>query len=403
MDSLIDNISRKNILERRIPYQSLHSYKNLIKPLNTVPRKFRRIMNKFSAGVFTPQAERHDKAFFLPLHSLKKVHITRSRIAEHMVYDTNLNPIFIANHIKSGYRDYSDNPSLPAYPDFSLDDFQVINGPCYYMGFLIPHYGHFILETLTRFWWALENDIDENTKFIFYLHGHPDDGDPTDEEMQNKIFDGYWSDYLSALGIHEDNFIAISGPTLVENVLIPQCAVSLSDDWAPDCFVAREAATVWHYLNNNMAKSNGTAQSDEKIYLSRGKVENPFRARRITNEDDIEHLLRSKGYSVYYPEDFSSEFEKQHMLSNCRELVAPMGSGLLSSVFMPPKGRTISLNSDKLCRRTPSIDQQASVDLICNHTSFAHFEDDYDGEEGGDTTFNIDELEKSLNRVRKLV
>ena len=45
-----------------------------------------------------------------------------------------------------------------------------INDKCIYLGFLTKHYGHFIIESLSRFWIFLKNNSIENIndyKYIF--------------------------------------------------------------------------------------------------------------------------------------------------------------------------------------------------------------------------------------------
>lgn len=69
--------------------------------------------------------------------------------------------------------------------------------------------------------------------------------------------------------------------------------------------------------------------SSSKLYISRQETD---RGRRVANYDEIEDLLRSRGFESYVFESFSVS-EQVRMISNADVILAPHGAGLANMLF----------------------------------------------------------------------
>ncbi|MBV7328054.1 glycosyltransferase family 61 protein [Chloroflexi bacterium TSY] len=81
-----------------------------------------------------------------------------------------------------------------------------------------------------------------------------------------------------------------------------------------------------------------------RLYLSRKKLKGLRHS--IVNENEVEQLFRSFGFTVIYPERMS--FEKQVVLYSKAEIIAGFGgSAMHNSVFMPKDSLVINLGNVK--------------------------------------------------------
>ncbi len=372
MAPYIPKTQYKDLFRRLYTHEDLASFETLTHHLSEPPDYYKHSL-AFSPANFTPTSIDVDGAYLFPFVAPQQV--PQSRIIEHVVYDHELNPVTIANHIKAFYNGYEDHPDLPAYPFSKNTILEHIPGTSYYMGLLLPHFGHFILEVITRLWCRLKDEEKKLSKFIFHIVGQRDE-----EGIKQNLFGGYWKAYFDAFGITPDNFVVANRPLHCDNLIVPQCALSIGVYRAPDCFLSKDAVRVWRETHRRIIDSTPHTDQNsayERIYISRRKVENPFQGRLLENEEDIEQLLMKKGFHILYPEDIKSEAEKHVILSQCRTLTALSGSGLMNSVFLPKGSKVLQIISDQINRGLPGLEQQISIDTLCEHHSYVYYQDDY--------------------------
>ena len=320
-----------------------------------------RMMN----SVFTcinPRYEILNDVLFLPY--AENYHIPSSGFFEHWAYDENLNPIAIANHYKPVLRGYKDHHLLPKYP-FSNFNCETLNGYFYYMGMLNLHYGHFIQESLTRFWLALEkpNLVGGNTKFVFHVMKNFNHND------KMKLFNSNLKQFLTALGLNENNILLIQKPIVLENVIVPESSIGISDG---NCYLSDNAKSVWNYLNEKMSTVGYESINNvsNKIYLSRKKVKNPIQGRVLVNESELESSLVELGFDIICPEDYDQN-QMQAILNQTKVIVGAPGSGLQNSFFIPKPAKTIGISTKAIIRINPGLNHQIHTDIICGHKTNA--------------------------------
>ena len=76
-----------------------------------------------------------------------------------------------------------------------------------------------------------------------------------------------------------------------------------------------------------------------RVYLAR----KPFRHRRLTNSDAIQHAARTLGFEIVYPEDLSFS-EQATIVQNADVVVAPEGSAIFLCFFARPDSRLCILS-----------------------------------------------------------
>lgn len=318
-------------------------------------------------SMIRPKYECHEGAYLFPYQS--NYHIPNSGIFEHWAYDKHLNPIKIADHYKPVLKGYSDHRLLPVYPFRAPFEVLKCKGDHYYMGMLNPHYGHFIQESVTRFWLALNNShvVNNKTKFVFHVFGN------CPQNYISELFNKNISQYLTALGISKKQIVLVSQPCRFENIVIPESSVSISDG---NCYMAKEAKTVWAHLNQNMSKrvKGFPFQPPKKIYLSRRKVKNPIQGRILINEPQLEEALERMGFFILMPENYDQN-EMQYLLSECDFIAGAPGSGLQNSFFIPNHTITLGITTRPIIDINPGLNHQIHTDIVCGNDTNAYVSD----------------------------
>ena len=318
----------------------------------------RMMESKFTC--FNPKYRIVENVLLLPYS--EPYHIPSSGFFEHWAYDKYLNPIMIANHYKPILKGYKDHDFLPSYP-FKNFKSKKIAGNYYYMGMLNPHFGHFIQESITRFWLALEkpNLLNTKTKFVFHV---------LKNFNKEAFFNSNLTQFLTALGMTKNNIIFVQEPIVLESVIIPESGISISDG---NCYLSEQSKKVWNYVNHSMTDINKKSVANitsGKVYLSRSKVKNPIQGRVLTNEAELECNLLKLGFNIVNPEDYDQN-EMQAILNKTKVIAGAPGSGLQNSFFIPHTATTIAFTTKPIIAINPGLNHQIHTDLICGNKTNA--------------------------------
>ncbi|MCF7971120.1 MAG: glycosyltransferase family 61 protein [Methylococcaceae bacterium] len=332
-------------------------------------QRYKGFYKDVSVGIF------YDKKIVLEGEAIFFPHtapdIITCKIKEHVAYDDCLNPIYDANFLRPDRIGYTDHSALPCYPDFSnsISKIRVIDGTVIYLGTFIFHYGHFILESISR----IKEGLSVNgVKFAFHIQSHFNR-----EKVLLRLKSGYWMDYFNALNIDINEIIFIDEPILFENIKISSQSLILS---YKNCYISNEARLSGRYINDIMKNNyNGDFKiSSEKIYLSRAST--PTSKRKLINEVIVENYFFQKGFKIVRPEELSSEYEKHFILSNAKIIAGVPGSGLLNTFFVPEGSITIALEQSEI--PSVALNHQIQVDFSCGHSTYVYFSDKKENIEG---------------------
>lgn len=181
-----------------------------------------------------------------------------------------------------------------------------------YLGWLFGHYGHFLTESLSRFWYCFDDACPRK----YLVHAN---------YRSLSEFPKHVIAVLSAFGIGERNLIIVREPLIVDRLHCPAPALRCDDS-----FGAHMSDVYKHISKHSGFK---LSEGKRKVYLSRASL--PGDARQF-NEGEIRTIFEKFGFETISPECLSFE-DQLAVYSDCTHLAGPVGSGMHNAVFMAPR------------------------------------------------------------------
>lgn len=189
-----------------------------------------------------------------------------------------------------------------------------------YVGRINFHYGHFLVNTLPRFW-NISKIKTPNTKILY--HG------PMSVEQ---IFSTpYVNTIFSMLGLAPRDFVRFASPTKIKHVVVPK--TSFEEQRAG--FATYKA--LCNDIGRRISHNKGLSENIETLYFSKTRLKSAVGI--ITNEIEVEEYMREKGARIVYPELLSFE-EQLSLMSAADNIIASAGSFLHTSIFCSPRNIT---------------------------------------------------------------
>lgn len=186
-----------------------------------------------------------------------------------------------------------------------------------YVGRINFHYGHFLVNTLPRFWNILKIKT-PNTKILY--HG------PMSVEQ---IFSTpYVKTIFSMLGLGPEDFVKFASPAKIKHVVVPK--TSFEEQRAG--FATYKS--LCHDIGRRILQNKDLSTSVGTVYYSKTRLRSAVGI--ITNEIEVEDYMRGKGTRIVYPEELSLE-EQLLLMSSAETIIASAGSFLHTSIFCAPR------------------------------------------------------------------
>ena len=188
-----------------------------------------------------------------------------------------------------------------------------------YCGYLVKHWGHFLVEAVARLWYFLERD-ETVDKYVFFLN-----------ENEQREIRGNYRMFLELLGIW-DKLEFINRPTTYREVIIPELGFHCRHHWSQK------------FLNiYNTVAENITVNPDwpvhEKLYYSRSQL-----AKGQDFEFGLEVLddfYEKNGYTILYPEKVPLD-EMIHYIRNSK-VVATLSGSLPHNMLFASNGQQLEI------------------------------------------------------------
>lgn len=180
-------------------------------------------------------------------------------------------------------------------------------GEHFLLGSLQPHFGHSLLEGLSRVWALLEYPhlLGDLPLLVF---------EPGLREYQSRL--------LELVGVDMGRIVhAPSEGVTVERLWIPDPAIR-SHRW-----ISTRQGAVWQRIS----KSISTIEPYRKVYLSRRCISE----RPLTNEAEVEEILAMEGFEIVYPETLPLD-EQIRVAAEATHIVGPVGSQMYLAAFQKP-------------------------------------------------------------------
>lgn len=251
-----------------------------------------------------------------------------------------------------------------------------LKGRYLFLGYFSHHYGHFLIETLSRLWASQDREYDGYLFLDFVL---PRDNPETLTPLSHHVF--------RALNIDAAKVHIVLEPTLVEQLDVPQRALAIATN------AHKDAGDLFQKISHFYRKSEYQAPS-KKVYLSRSQLNK--RKRKVLNEVAIEKAFEQAGFDIVHVQTMTWP-EQVDLYSQCAVLAGLEGSGLHNSVFMPPGGTVINLCSMRAPNRIKP------TQLICDqvaglHSKFVPFTGEIVDQEKLVTRYHIPDLKRWLRK-----
>lgn len=214
-----------------------------------------------------------------------------------------------------------DNSATPpmVQAGYSVTDSEYEDKKVVYCGYLMNHWGHFLVDSVSRLWYFLENDptID---KYIFTL-----------DEHEIRTIDRNYKEFLVLLGIW-DKVVFINRPTTYREVIVPGLGFVRSQYYTP------KFIEVFNTIANNIVP-DPSWKAHEKIFFSRSmlKKSNPLEF----GFEVIDSFVENNGYAILYPELLSLS-EMIYYIRNAR-IVASISGTPPHNMLFGQDGQTVQI------------------------------------------------------------
>lgn len=187
-----------------------------------------------------------------------------------------------------------------------------------YCGWLINHYGHFLLQSTTRLYAALDEKY-KDMKIVFV-------------SKEKNIADFIWQ-FLELLSINKDRVIIIDECTRFRNVICPSISSRYYLDFT-DNFL----------LPFKQASSGISPAKYKKVYLTRKYWHNSIG--KCFGESEIEKLFENNGFKIIAPEKLSIK-EQVAVFKGAEQIAGINGTSFHNAVFSNRNTTLIILNRNE--------------------------------------------------------
>lgn len=191
-------------------------------------------------------------------------------------------------------------------------------------GVIIPMFGHFFLESLSRLWWVIEN-TDNKDKIAFIIY-------------HNKQA-SYYMQFFKLLGIDESRIIFIDKPTKFRQIIVPEQTFRIHLNYN------EKFTSIYDKMCSNVKPSKY-----KKIYLTRTKL--PYSD--CLNEEFFEKFYEKRGFKIVSPEQLSVE-DQISIINGAEEIVSTIGTLTHLAVFCKPKTKILMLTRTTMPPLIPQV------------------------------------------------
>lgn len=181
----------------------------------------------------------------------------------------------------------------------------ILYGDYYFIGSLHHHFGHFLVEGLSRLWAIrhIPEKIKNNLKYIIY-----------EDSVKS-----YALGLLNKFGVNQDNIIFAPKHAILERVFVPDISYK-THHWG-----SQHQVEVYDKIRDLVAGNNS---SENYVYLSRSNVPD----RPLSNEKELEARLKGLGFDIISPESLDIDAQLS-VIKNAQIIVGPVGSQMYLSAF----------------------------------------------------------------------
>lgn len=188
-----------------------------------------------------------------------------------------------------------------------------------YCGYLVNHWGHFLVEAVTRLWYFLEND-ETVDKYVFFV-----------DENEQRIVKGNYLEFFQLLKLW-DIIEIINKPTTYREVIVPELGLKCRSQYSP------KLVKVFDAVAENVVP-DPSWDTPEKIYYSRSQLAKgqPFEFGFAM----LDEFFEKNGYRILYPEKVPLS-RMIHYVRNA-DVVASLSGSLPHNLLFGNNGQKLEI------------------------------------------------------------
>lgn len=239
----------------------------------------------------------------------------------------------------------ADPATLPA--EVRPDDLPRLEGRTLYLGTFHNHYGHFITESMSRFWWHEAADSFDHVVAYGFIHNN------------GKVHvQRYHRHMTEILGIPVKRMRVLSAPVRFDEIVVPEQLFKFGSH------VNVRAGDIY----GRIAEHHRAGTPSGRIFLTRSIHPHA----RLANAHGVEDVFASFGFRVIYPEEIKIGRQLDYYANS--EIIAGLsGSGMHNCLFSRPGTLTIEVG-DRRARHEPEKNQVIANELSRVDARFIPFE-----------------------------
>lgn len=171
-----------------------------------------------------------------------------------------------------------------------------------YMGRFWKHWGHFIMDLVSRLWYAIE--VDKEIKIAY---------DGTDD------INGNYLEFMRLAGITKERLIRVDTPTRFKSVIVPEVS------FKPGISCNLKYKNIFDEVAGKALSESKTIEEykDKRIYFTRTGIKMRFPIE--VGEKDVEKLFSDNDYVIISPEKHSL-VDQITMVQVAKEIVCVAGT-----------------------------------------------------------------------------
>ncbi|MEW6225962.1 MAG: glycosyltransferase family 61 protein [Chloroflexota bacterium] len=249
-----------------------------------------------------------------------------------------------------------------------------LNGTWLYAGTWMHQFGHFVTETVTTLW---PDPID-----VAGLVAHPFAHLETRYPWQTDLVE------LSGYGARP--LVLALEPVRVERLLVP------TRPFVAAAYATPMAVRAWERIAEAATGAAGTPEPSGNVFLSRSRFHrrtgdaSRLDTRRLENEEELDELMRSRGWRVIYPEEMPIG-DQVRAVRSARVIAGMSGSALHLAAFAPSGTRVLEIGDLRSGGRP--VRNQRVIDAVRGHlTAFVPLRGDEPRLALGELARLLDEL-----------
>ena len=188
-----------------------------------------------------------------------------------------------------------------------------------YCGYLVNHWGHYLIEGVTRLWYFLENDATID-KYVFFL-----------DENEEREIKGNYREFLELLKIW-DKLEIINKPTTYREVIVPERGIVCLKSYSP------KLLSVFDTVAENIIP-DPSWETPEKIYYSRSRFQKGMQFE--FGFAALDNFFEKNGYTILYPEKVPLS-RMIHYIRNAK-VVASLSGSLPHNMLFANQGQKVEI------------------------------------------------------------